>query len=533
MKKMKLLYYCISIFTICFSMTVFATNIEHDIGINIDSATFCNVFERTADKVFYMDLYNKTLDDVSVELEERVLDHTGETVWSSNETVDVNAESRIFEAVVPKIDNNGIYTLEVLLKQNNNILDEFSGQFYITEIDDTVEGYGVCTHLQTKDKVEELDLLEYLNFDMIRDEAMWDYVEREKGKYVIPERIQRYVDYAYQNGIEILMPLTYGNSLYMETAGQMPYTDEQITAYVNYCKFIASHFKGKVKYFEIWNEPNVKNFNPDGRTATDYAKLLKAAYAGIKSVNDEAVVIGGVCATSDGVQDYYEELNEAGAYDAMDVVSIHPYSCFGKKLIDEDGLDFDWVENLLGKYNKPIWVTEIGYYSEPKFTEEEQAVYEARTAVLFSASQKVEKVFFYDLQNDGEDKTNLEHNFGKITLDHRVKPTFVAIATATNLIGNAECVESKRENEYSLFKFQNKADDEDIYAMWTRGKRESGVNVLVGDKFNAEMTYDTINLTIDSKDKQMYFVDCYGKETEIHSGDTFELDYKPAYILCR
>lgn len=95
----------------------------------------------------------------------------------------------------------------------------------------------------------------------------------------------------------------------MSNTSQMPYTDEQINAYVNYCKFVVSHFRDEVKYFEIWNEPNITAFNPENRTAADYTKLLKAAYEGIKSVNPNAVVIGGVCATPDNVHEYYESLN--------------------------------------------------------------------------------------------------------------------------------------------------------------------------------------------------------------------------------
>ena len=95
----------------------------------------------------------------------------------------------------------------------------------------------------------------------------------------------------------------------------------------------------------------------------------------------------------------------------MDAISIHLYSCFGTNPIGEGNREFEWVVNMLEKYNKPIWVSEVGYYSSPKFSEEEQAAYEARTAVLYKANGKIDKVFFYDLQEQNRILLRLRQQF--------------------------------------------------------------------------------------------------------------------------
>ena len=533
MKFFKRCFLGICIIALLLQTVVSAFNVEKVIGIDINSETFCNAFIRAADKVFYSDIYNKTLKSKTLELEEKVTDHTGAIVWSDNKAITINAKSRILEAVVPEVNNNGLYTLEMTLKQNGTVCDVFNGEFTVTEGKRTTDDVGVCTHLYLYGDKKIVSLLKNLGFSMIRDEAMWDFVENSRGQYKIPDRVQSYVEYANQKNLDILMPLTYGNHLYMSNTSQMPYTDEQINAYVNYCKFVVSHFRDEVKYFEIWNEPNITAFNPENRTAADYTKLLKAAYEGIKSVNPNAVVIGGVCATPDNVHEYYESLNSVGAYNYMDAISIHLYSCFGTNPIGEGNREFEWVVNMLEKYNKPIWVSEVGYYSSPKFSEEEQAAYEARTAVLYKANGKIDKVFFYDLQDDGNDASNAEHNFGMITSDLRAKPNFASVAAAVHFTGNAEIKETKQANEYSLFKFRNDTENEDIYALWTKGGRSINANITYGNAFEAELSGNNLNITLPQTDKNLYYADCFGKETQVQNGYNFTLDYKPAYIICR
>lgn len=519
---------------------------ERLVGIYINSETFCNAFKRAEDKVFYSDIYNKTDVKKSLTLEEKVTDHTGEVVWTADKSFEINARTRILEAVVPKADNNGLYTLSMTLKESGAVRDSFTGQFVVTEGTRKASDIGACTHLQFSGSTQQLGLFENLGFNVVRDEALWQFVEQKKGVYSIPKRVQNYIDYACGRQYEILMPLTYGNTLYMDptdnTHTKMPKTDDEIAAYAKYCGFMAKELKGKVKYFEVWNEPNIKEFNYNELPAADYAKVLKAAYNAIKSANSEAVVIGGVCAfTTDSlIRQYYADLNSAGAFDFMDAVSIHPYACAGAK-IGEGGNDFKWITGVLKQYNKPIWVTEVGYYSsptaaggKPSYSEEEQAAYDARTVVLYRESGGVERLVLYDLQDDGANKTLPGDNFGKITVDFRAKPDFAAVAAAVHFVGNSKIKETKDNDSYSLFEFENtKNTAEKVYVLWTKENKNIDVNINSGSAFSAGMSGNTLSITVDGSGKSVYYADCYGKETSIKDGYSFKADYKPSYIVCR
>ena len=69
-----------------------------------------------------------------------------------------------------------------------------------------------------------------------------------------------------------------------------------------------------------------------------------------------------------------------------------------------------------GVKSKP-WVTEIGYPTHRTSggcDEATQARFCVRTLALLQATRSVEKVFWYDLKNDGLSREYNEHNFGLI-----------------------------------------------------------------------------------------------------------------------
>lgn len=120
-----------------------------------------------------------------------------------------------------------------------------------------------------------------------------------------------------------------------------------------------------------------------------------------------------------------------------------------------------------------------------------------------------------------------------ITSDLRAKPNFASVAAAVHFTGNAEIKETKRANEYSLFKFRNETENEDVYAVWTKGGRNLNVKIIYGNEFGVELSENNLNITLPQADKRLYYADCLGKETQVQNGYTFTLDYKPAYIICR
>ena len=91
---------------------------------------------------------------------------------------------------------------------------------------------------------------------------------------------------------------------------------------------MAKHFKGRIKYFEIWNEENGWFFDASGdwnsiRIVQAYGRMLAAAAKAIKEVNPEAkVMFGGLAGSS---LDYPRIAMAEGAGPYVDIFAFHPY----------------------------------------------------------------------------------------------------------------------------------------------------------------------------------------------------------------
>ena len=81
MRNLKRCFLGLCIMALLLPTAVSAFNIEKVIGIDVNSETFCNAFIKSDDKIFYSDIYNKTSKSKNLELEEKVIDHTGAIVW--------------------------------------------------------------------------------------------------------------------------------------------------------------------------------------------------------------------------------------------------------------------------------------------------------------------------------------------------------------------------------------------------------------------------------------------------------------------
>ena len=87
---------------------------------------------------------------------------------------------------------------------------------------------------------------------------------------------------------------------------------------------LATRYKGKVKYWEIFNEPNAPGMiEPNGMKPEDYVELLKQAYEIFKEIDPEAKVVGP-CGTSN-YHDWTEQVLAAGGGAYFDILSFHNY----------------------------------------------------------------------------------------------------------------------------------------------------------------------------------------------------------------
>ena len=111
----------------------------------------------------------------------------------------------------------------------------------------------------------------------VRVDFDWPIVEPEKGKFSL-DRYEEIYDACKEYGLNILGILTYSpswassappNSTGVTVSHSPP---RNVTEFAEYVRKTVKHFAGRIKYWEIWNEPNIGFFLG---TADQYRRCSK------------------------------------------------------------------------------------------------------------------------------------------------------------------------------------------------------------------------------------------------------------------
>jgi len=268
----------------------------------------------------------------------------------------------------------------------------------------------------------------------------------------------------------VLLILDFGNALYSGAEKGGPATDADRKAFAGYCGEVVKRYGPLgVRHFEIWNEPNASMFWKPQPNPGDYAKLLEAAYKACKDADPSSTVLG--CSTSGTDLDFIGGVLAAGGGRFMDAVSFHPYcqpSPPEERLLN----DISRLKALAPE--KPLWITEIGYPTHAGAAgvpEETQANYLVRTFLLARSSPAVQRVFWYDFQNDGDDRAEAELNFGLVRLDKTPKPAYRALKTMALLVKDLPPAEFHTSGDTYLLTFAEGKNR--LTAVWRSGGTDS------------------------------------------------------------
>ena len=203
----------------------------------------------------------------------------------------------------------------------------------------------------------EMDLLKGTGVGRVRMDAAWHRVEKERGLYDFGalDGLMRELDV---HGLRALLILDYGNSLYAGTEHTPPINPEARAAFVKYAAATVAHFKGRGVIWEIYNEPNNKQFwppTPDGKV---YAELARDVAAAVRAAAPGEVLVGPGLALID--KPFFTKAVDAGLLDAVDAVTVHPYRQTAPETF---GDELAWLRKTVADRGKrtPIIAGEWGY----------------------------------------------------------------------------------------------------------------------------------------------------------------------------
>lgn len=283
-------------------------------------------------------------------------------------------------------------------------------------------------------------LVRKLGFGSVRAFEIFEFneVAREQGKFDFT-RTDRMVEQAERCGLT-LMPIlgsfewpSYSKEPRIpvwaqEKVGRSSVPDARhrvtwpkLELWKAYVKALTGRYKGRIRYWEVLNEPNLY------MTAQEYLPYLRAAYEGAKEGDPDCKVVG-VCATSDFAGkpgSFTEAVLKLGGAAYFDVLSVHLYNTKPPETTLDAGSDRlleNWRKSLRATYKKEavIWHTErsfncrqlaysvrkvnvpLEYCDEPQFlvdTFKQKAEYMIRETLLDSVSGKGGRFFWFGVFN--------------------------------------------------------------------------------------------------------------------------------------
>ena len=138
------------------------------------------------------------------------------------------------------------------------------------------------------------DYLVPLGIKKIRLQGGWAKTERDQGKYDW-RWLDRVIDDARSRGLEIILQTNYGNPIYpgggsRHLSGGFPTSEEALVAWDKWVEAMATRYKGKVRDWEMWNEPNNNKAHTPELTADFNIRTADI----IKRVIPDARIAGGV-----------------------------------------------------------------------------------------------------------------------------------------------------------------------------------------------------------------------------------------------
>lgn len=315
--------------------------------------------------------------------------------------------------------------------------------------------FGMNTHLATRfpllgDLARPAAAVNDLGVAWTREDFAWPRIEPRQGAWQWEYTDQVMAQY---DALVVKVLGRLGYSVGWATADPNDASDGQsfampdTEAWGRYIATTVARYQGRVRAWEIWNEPDNPIYwsgQPDPRA---FARLLRVAHDAVKAADPGAlVVIGGV---SPFETSFLEGIAQAGAWDAFDVLAIHPYTdpySPEQGQIGPSGVG--GVRALLNRHgSKPIWATEFGWESGASernpgglVGEEQQANYLVRSYLSLLAEPGLEKAFWYTLHDDTQSPFGLvRYGAGYSDYSSR-KPSFAAYATMTRELAGARFV---------------------------------------------------------------------------------------------
>jgi len=257
--------------------------------------------------------------------------------------------------------------------------------------------------------------------------VQWPHLEPSPGEWNF-DRLDQQIAMAETQGADpvIVLGLTpaWASARPRETCNYAPGNCAEpanISDWQNYVFQVATRYKGRVHYYELWNEPSLKSYYTG--SVESLLQLSQVAYNTLKEIDPTVTVLSPAPVVQKTGIAWLKEYLALGGGNYADVIAYHFYQFPGSP---EDLVTyFAGVKDVLNSHgvNKPIWDTEMGWGPGQEFSSEQHmAAFVARTFLLHWAAG-ITHVAWYAWDN--QDWSSL-----RFTRSDKATPTRAGIAFA-------------------------------------------------------------------------------------------------------
>jgi len=240
-----------------------------------------------------------------------------------------------------------------------------------------------------------------------KQQFIWAEIEPQPGRFRW-EKYDAILELCENYGLQLVARLD-GAPAWSRPEGSMPgRPPDDFNLYGEFVYRFVERYRGRVRYIQIWNEPNL--FVEWGNRPVDpagYVDLLRIAYQRAKEADPNVYVLSAPLAITLGEPhpepgkwramndlQYLEEMYAAGAGSYFDILSANAFGMdfppdapsspgelnFARVLLQRE------IMERFGDTNKPVWFNEYGWNAAPesfakesliwkRVTEEQQAVF--------------------------------------------------------------------------------------------------------------------------------------------------------------
>lgn len=280
--------------------------------------------------------------------------------------------------------------------------------------------FGVNTFLEQEALPEvrqrAMQMIQEAGFHWLRQEFPWydieihgkgDFSDRRHldvvGEISAWDKYDNIVSLAEQYNLEIIArlsaPPAWSRAQPPEVSGPFGPPDE-VNDYGDYVAAVVGRYRGRVTYFQLWNEPNIyPEWGEQNVDPAAYTNLLCTGYHRAKAANPQAIILAGAMAPTIAIDGrnlndliFLQRMYDAGAGECFDILTAQGYGLFSGAWDQRlRPVVINYPHNLLlrdvmvrnGDAAKPIWISEMGWNAVPdglpqvfgQVTEQVQAQY--------------------------------------------------------------------------------------------------------------------------------------------------------------